>query len=69
MFRREKYMHPYLRTDGILDLAVDRAKLVSEELLGLVKDTAVGSVRDSVRSIGDDVGVVLRTTAVPGEEL
>ena len=58
-----------LRTYGILDLTVDRAKFVSEELLSLVKEATVGAVRNCVGPFSDNVSVVLRTAAVPGKEL
>jgi hypothetical protein len=56
-----------------LDLAVDGAELLSEQLLGLV-DKSVKAILDVlaaslVAAMGNDLSVVRGTATVPGEEL
>jgi hypothetical protein len=70
-----------LSADSVLDLAVDGTELVAQDLLLLgqdflnLADKLIETVLDGtgktglVTALGEDVGVVGRTTTVPGEEL
>lgn len=70
-----------LSADSVLDLAVDGTELVAQDLLLLgqdflnLADKLIQTVLDGtgstglVAALGKDLGVVGRTTAVPGEEL
>ena len=62
---------PHLCNHGILDLAVDGAELLGEELLSLLNKTieAVLVGGNLVATLRNDVAVVVGTPAVPGEEL
>lgn len=62
-----------LCNSSILNLAVDRTKLLSEHLLSLVNES-LEAVLDRgspglVATLGDNLGIVGGTTAVPGKEL
>lgn len=70
-----------LSADSVLDLAVDGTKLMAQNLLLLgqdflnLADKLIETVLDGtgstslVPTLGEDLGVVGRTTTVPGEEL
>jgi hypothetical protein len=70
-----------LSADSVLDLAVDGTELVAQDLLLLGQDfldlayELVETVLDGtgstslVAALGEDLGVVGRTTTVPGKEL
>lgn len=64
-----------LSDDSVLDLAVDGAKLLVQDLLGLVDETsdAVLNILNKgtglVAALSEDLRVIRRATAVPGEEL
>jgi len=64
-----------LSGNSVLDLAVDSAKLLVHDLLGVVDkvvDVLLDVINGStglVATLGDNVGVVGRTTTVPGEKL
>lgn len=70
-----------LSADSVLDLAVDGTELVAQDLLLLgqdflnLADELVKAVLDGtggsslVATLGEDLGVVGRTTTVPSEEL
>lgn len=55
-----------------MNLAVDGTKLLGKEFLGLVNKTLEAILdggSDLVAAVCNDVGVVGRTTTVPGKEL
>ena len=58
-----------------MDLAVDSTQLLVEKLLSIADDLAdtvldlVADTADLVSTLGDNLGVVGRTTTVPGKQL
>lgn len=62
---------PYLRAKSILDLAVDRAKLIDEQLLSLIHEATADDTlaRHLVAAVRNDIGVVGGATTIPGKEL
>lgn len=63
---------PHLCDSSIMNLAVDGTKLLGEEFLSLVNKTIEAILdggSDLVAAVCNDVGVVGRTTTVPGKEL
>lgn len=63
-----------LSRDSVLDVAVNSAELSVSSLLGMVDKVheilhAVVGSASLVAALGNDLGVVGRTTTVPGKEL